>query len=254
MPNRLFRALAAAILLAGLTLTGVAAGGWATINPDTSNTPPKEGEPFTFGFTVLQHGVTPAGWVETPTFVGINTTTGQRIEAKASGQGADGHFIATVTLPSSGFWTWQVVLTDLIVETPPTALVVATSSGKMPAVGTADMLAALERMRSEIRSDYEARLATQEEQLRGQISKLSTQITWLQDQRDELNKKITQLAAAPVAAPTSTPEGLPLVGVISIAVLAGAIAGFAMSALGRGPAPATGRAGGAVDEPMLSAR
>src|SRR4029079_13418716 len=117
------------------------------------------------------------------------------------------------TLPTSGFWTWQVELTDLIVETPPTALVVTTASGKMPTVGTADMLAALERMRSEIRTDYEARLANQDDQLRGQITKLSTQITWLQDQRDELNKKITQLAAASVAAPISAPDGLPLIGV-----------------------------------------
>jgi hypothetical protein len=253
MPNRLFRALAAAILLAGLTLTGVAAGGWATINPDASNTTPKADESFTFGFTVLQHGVTPAGWVETPTFVGINTTTGQRIEAKATGQGADGHFVATVTLPSAGFWTWQVVLTDLIVETPPTALVVTTASGKMPTVDTADMLAALERMRSEIRSDYEARIATQAEQLGGQISKLSTQITWLQDQRDELKKQVTQLAAASAVPPAPTSQGLPLVGVISIAVLAGAIAGFAMSALGRGSSPAAGRSGGTIDEPALSA-
>jgi hypothetical protein len=253
MPIRLFRALAAAILLIGLTLGGVAAGGWATINADASNTPqPKAGEPFTFGFTVLQHGVTPAGWVETPTFVGIDTTTGQRIEAKASGQGADGHFVATVTLPSSGFWTWQVVLTDLIVETPPTALVVATASGKMPTVGTADMLAALERMRSEVRTDYEARIATQDEQLRGEISKLSTQITWLQDQRDELNKKVTQLASTPtVAAPA--PDGLPLIGVISVAVLAGAIAGFAMAALGRGQAPAVGPSGGSIDDMAPSA-
>jgi hypothetical protein len=196
--------------------------------------------------------VTPAGWVETPTFVGINTTTGERIEAKASGQGADGHFVATLTLPSAGFWTWQVVLTDLIVETPPTALVVSTASGKMPTVGTADMLAALERMRSEVRSDYEARLATKEEQLRGEMSKLSTQIGVLQDQRDELNKKVTELATAPTAAPA--PDGLPLVGVISIAVLAGAIAGFAMTALGRGLSPAAGRSGGAVEEPALSAR
>jgi hypothetical protein len=256
MPNRLFRALAAAILLVGLTLTAATAGGWATINADTTNTPqPKAGEPFTFGFTVLQHGVTPAGWVETPTFVGINTATGERIEAKASGQGADGHFVATVTLPSSGYWTWQVVLTDLMVETQPAALVVTTASGKPPTVDTTQMLAALERLRNEVRSDYEARLSVQAEQLRGEMSKLSTQILILQSQRDELTKKVSQLAAAPVAvAPTTSSEGLPLVGVIAIAVLAGAIAGFAMSALGRAQAGASGRSGDAIEEPALSTR
>ena len=90
MAIRVFRALAAALLLVGLTLTTVTAGGWATIVADSTNPPqPKAGDTFTFGFTVLQHGVTPAGWVETPTFVGTNATTGERIEAKATGQGAD---------------------------------------------------------------------------------------------------------------------------------------------------------------------
>ena len=255
MPNRLFRALAAATLLVCLSLTGVAAGGWATINADPTNTPqPKAGEPFTFGFTVLQHGVTPAGWVETPTFVGIDTTTGQRIEAKASGQGADGHFVATVTLPSSGYWTWQVVLTDLEVQTQPAALVVATTTGKLPTVDTAAMLAALKRVRNEVRSDYEARLSVQAEQLRGEMSTLSTQISILQSQRDELTKKVSQLTAAPVAAPASSSDGLPLYGVISIAVLAGAIAGFAVSALGRGQAAAGELSGGSAEEPVLATR
>ena len=39
MSNRVFRALAAALLLVGLTFTGVSAGGWATISPDATNTP-----------------------------------------------------------------------------------------------------------------------------------------------------------------------------------------------------------------------
>jgi hypothetical protein len=247
MSIRLFRALGAALLLVGLTLTSVTAGGWATINADSSNSShPTSGEPFTFGFTVLQHGVTPAGWVETPTFVGINDATGERVEAKATGQGADGHFVATVTLPSGGLWTWQVQLTDLIVQTAPAPLVVATAAGKLPPVDTATMLAALERTRAEIRTDYEARLAAQADELRGEMSKQATQIMVLQSQRDELSKKVNALATAPVAAGSAS-EGLPLIGVISLSILAGAIAGFAMTALGRGQAPA-GRSDGTVEE------
>ena len=247
MSNRVFRALAAALLLVGLTLTGVSAGGWATISPDATNPPqPNAGETFTFGFTVLQHGQTPAGWVQTPKFVGVNTVTGERVEANASGQGADGHFVATVTLPSAGYWTWQVELTDLIVETAPQALVVANANGKLPNVDTATMLAALERMRGEVRADYEARLSAQDDTLRGEMAKLSTQITVLQDQRDALNKKVGELAAAPATAPVS--EGLPLIGVVSIAVLAGAIAGFAMTFLGRARTPAAGPSDGSVEE------
>jgi len=192
---------------------------------------------------VLQHGVTPAGWVETPTFVGTNGTTGERIEAKATGQGTDGHFVATVTLPSAGYWTWQVELTDLIVETPPEALIVATADGKLPTVDSAQMLAALERVRGELRTDYEARIATQAEELRGEMSTMSTQIRVLQSQRDELSKRVTQLSTgASAAAPASSPEGVPLVGVIFLAVLAGALSGFAMTMLGRTQSPAGGSA------------
>src|SRR5258707_3489917 len=98
MANRLFRALAAALLVAGFTVTSASAGGWATITADKTNPPqPHAGVPFTFGFTVLQHGVTPAGWVH-PTFVGTNVTSGARIDVNATTQGAAGHSVSTVTL------------------------------------------------------------------------------------------------------------------------------------------------------------
>src|SRR5580765_8170145 len=244
MPNRLFRALAAALLVAGLTATGASAGGWATITADKTNPPqPHAGVPFTFGFTVLQHGVTPAGWVH-PTFVGTNVSTGARIEAKATSQGADGHFVATVTLPNAGNWTWQVDMPDLMVETAPQALVVATATGKLPAVDTPQMLAALQLQGDQIRADYEARLSAQADALHQEMSQLSTQIKVLESQRDALDKKVTELAASP--APASAPEGLPLIAVISLAVLAGAISGFAMVALGRSSSPAATQAGGAL--------
>jgi hypothetical protein len=64
MSGRILRGIAAAGLLVALSTGAVSAGGWATIQADTSNPhQPNAGEPFTFGFTVLQHGVTPAGWV-----------------------------------------------------------------------------------------------------------------------------------------------------------------------------------------------
>jgi hypothetical protein len=88
---------------------------------------------------VLQHGVTPAGWVEPPTFLGINGATGERVEVTAVAEGADGHFVATVTIPSGGYWTWQVVLTDLIVETAPQPMAVALADGTLPAMDTGSM-------------------------------------------------------------------------------------------------------------------
>src|ERR1700704_4715042 len=122
MTGRILRGLAAGALLIALSAGVVSAGGWATIKADTGNATPNAGKAFTFGFMVLQHGVTPAGWVQPPTFLAISGATGARVEAKAVAQGADGHFVATVTLPSGGYWTWQVQLTELIVETPPQAI------------------------------------------------------------------------------------------------------------------------------------
>jgi hypothetical protein len=248
MPNRLFRALAAALLIAGFTVTSASAGGWATITADRTNPPqPHAGVPFTFGFTVLQHGVTPAGWVH-PTFVGTNVTTGARVEATATSQGADGHFVATVTIPSAGNWTWQVELAELMVETPPAALVVATASGKLPALDTPQMVAALERQRAEIQADYQAQLAAQADSLRQEMNQLSTQIKVLETQRDTLNKQVGQLEARPIASSSGAPEGPLLAGVILLAVLAGATAGFVITYLGRSPAQGRGGAGGSMEE------
>lgn len=233
MTRRILRGLAAATLLVALSAGAASAGGWATIQADSGNPPqPNAGEPFTFGFTVLQHGVTPAGW-ETPTFLGINGATGERVEVKAVAQGADGHFVATVTLPSAGFWTWQVVLTDLIVETQPLPIAVATADGTLPAMNTASMLSALERVRTEIRTEYQAQLFTETDSLRSQITHLDAQVDYLYGQREALTKQIEGLKANPTAAAPAS-ESVPLFAVVGIAVLAGAISGFAMTMLGRG--------------------
>jgi hypothetical protein len=252
MPNRLFRALAAALLVTGVTLASASAGGWATITADKANPPqPHAGQPFTFGFTVLQHGVTPAGWVD-PTFIGINVTTGARVQAAATPQGADGHFVATVTLPTAGNWTWQVEMTDLIVETPPVSLVVATASGKVPPVDTAQLLAALDLQRNEIMADYEARVTAQSDALRQEMTQLSTQIKVLETQRDVLNEKVTQLERGSAAAPATPAEGVPLIGVLMLAVLAGAISGFVIAYLGRSRAPDAAGSDGSVEERLPS--
>jgi hypothetical protein len=232
MTRRILRGLAAAMLLVALSAGAASAGGWATIQADSGNPPqPNAGEPFTFGFTVLQHGVTPAGW-ETPTFLGINGATGERVEVKAVAEGADGHFVATVTLPSAGFWTWQVVLTDLIVETQPRPIAVATADGTLPAMDTGAMLTALERVRIELRTEYQAQLFAETDALRTQITGLKAEVTYLYSQRDAMQKQIDGLKANPTAsAPVS--ESVPLFAVVGIAVLAGAISGFAMTMLGR---------------------
>src|SRR6187402_525361 len=117
MTRRLASALAALAMLLLLAVP-VMAGGWAQVVADPPA--PDEGhvvagEATVLGFTVLQHGVTPAPW-EQPTVHLNETATGKTIEAAATTDGDAGHFTSTVTVPSSGFWTWTVTLHDLVAE------------------------------------------------------------------------------------------------------------------------------------------
>jgi hypothetical protein len=254
MTRRIFTAVAGAALLVALWTGSALAGGWATITADTTNpTQPGAGEPFTFGFTVLQHGVTPAGWVNA-TFVAINGTTGERIEAKAANQGADGHFVASVTLPSAGSWTWQVELAELIVETAPQPMLIANADGSVPPMSSSEVLAALERTRNELEASFADRLGAQTESLQTEIQTLRTDIAVLQSQRDGLKKQVDALVAAPA---DSSPGSVPVYAVIGLAVLAGAISGVVMTALGRGGPTTSRQPDGTTDEvapAALSAR
>ena len=85
MTTRILRAAAAALLLLTLGATAVLAGGWATIVADDAAPPvPRAGEDVEYGFTVLQHGVTPAGF-EDPTLRLTNTITGETFDVPAEG-------------------------------------------------------------------------------------------------------------------------------------------------------------------------
>ncbi len=142
MIRRLASALAA-LTLTLLVAAPVLAGGWAEIVVDaqTDAAPPTEGRPITLGFTVLQHGVTPAGW-EHPTVHLTDVLTGRTTDIAATGRGKDGHFVATVTLPTSGYWTWTVTLRDLANDPVPTSLAVWTADGQPPVTNETSTLTA----------------------------------------------------------------------------------------------------------------
>jgi len=136
MTTRILRAAAAALLLLTLGATAMLAGGWATIVPDDVAPPvPRAGEDVEYGFTVLQHGVTPAGF-EDPTLRLTNTITGEAFDVPAEPSGAAGHFVARFTFPSAGTWSYGIQLRQLEVETQPVAgtVLAATSTG-IPVVG-----------------------------------------------------------------------------------------------------------------------
>lgn len=223
MSARIIRVIGAAGLLVAFAASPVAAGGWATITADNSTIEPTEEEPFQFGFTVLQHGETPAGW-ESATLVLTNVDTGERISTHATPQGADGHFVATVTVPDAGYWTWVVDLRDLEVDMTPQAFRVTTATGTVPELGGQTLVNAIERVKAETQLELRTEMYTELETLRTEMQMLDARLNAVRAERDTLRSQ--------VAAPTTTGGGLPIVGVVAIGALAGAIAGFAMLALG----------------------
>ena len=136
----MFRRLAgavAALPLALLIAAPALAGGWAAIEPDAGTTaPPVEDRPFVLGFTVLQHGRTPAGW-ETPTVHFTEVATGATFAVVATASGPDGHFVAEASVPTAGAWTWSVSLKNLATDPIQRPLSVA-AAGAAPAAPVAD--------------------------------------------------------------------------------------------------------------------
>jgi hypothetical protein len=240
MTERTLRPLAAAALLLAVSATAVSAGGWATITPDARNGQPTEGQETTIGFTVLQHGQTPAGW-ESPTLVVTDAATGERIEVKATGQGPDGHFVAALTLPRAGTWTWQVELRDLIVEATPQSLAVASADGTVPAMDAAGLVAAMERSRTELRAELRAEAGTEIEALRIEISSLGSQLTAARADAADLESQVAQLTAG--GPPLAVAPGVPLIAVLIVGGLTGAVAGFGVAWLGRPTRRSQGLAG-----------
>ena len=103
----------------------VLAGGWAVITLDGVPDEPRAGEPWSIGFTVLQHGQTPVhklddgynGVMVEPTFVATNPATGERVEVVAVPTKEVGHFSLEVTFPSEGEWQWTIFPAPLAGET-----------------------------------------------------------------------------------------------------------------------------------------
>ena len=225
-------ALAMLLVLAAPVL----AGGWADIVADGSTTtPPIEGTPISIGFKVMQHGVTPAPW-ETATVHFSEIGTGQALDVISKNDGPDGHFTATVTLPHAGYWSWHVTLENLQAQGTPITLAVRTKAGALPPFDPATAMTAIDRAKAEVRAqlsnDFGAeleRLDGSTEGMRSRLTYLEGQVTALGKQRDALQTRVTTLEDGGAS--------LPILGVITLAVLAGAAAGFAMSWLAGRPAP-----------------
>ncbi len=111
-------------LLLALVPTALA-GGWALITLDDMPGEIRAGEPWTVGFTVLQHGRTPVhrlddgygGVMIEPTLIAANSDTGERVQVTATPTSEVGHFTLQVTFPSEGAWEWTIEPAPLAGET-----------------------------------------------------------------------------------------------------------------------------------------
>ena len=241
MIRRIAAILAATAMLLVLAAP-VFAGGWADIVADGQTTTPKEGGSVEIGFRVMQHGVTPAPW-ETATVHFVNASTGTAFDVVAKNDDPNGHFVATATIPEAGLWSWRVTLASLETTQSPVRMTVLTRSGATPAIDTSALLAAIDRAKADaietvsnnVGADI-GRLSTESEAYGSRIDTLNAQVRKLSDERDSLMTRVGALEGA---------GGLPLLAVISLAILAGGAAGFTMAWLA-GRTPRTERSGVAL--------
>jgi hypothetical protein len=227
MIHRLAASFAAFALLLTLAVP-VLAGGWAEIVADAQTSePPVAGQPVDVGFVVLQHGITPAPW-ETATVHFTNASTGETIDVAATNDRTDGHFVATATLPDAGFWSWQVTLQNLESQHLPVALTVRTATGELPAYDPSMTATAIARSKQDITNALNERIYPE-------IERLDNLLRAEQAKTGALVKQNTELTARVAAAEGS--GALPILAVLTLAVLAGACAGFAMTWLAGRPGP-----------------
>ena len=226
-------------LLLALSAGTVAAGGGATIVPDEPRPPePRAGEDVEYGFTVLQHGQTPAGW-EDPTVTITNLITGDSASFPSEPSGKDGHFVAVVRIHEGGLYSWAVDLRDLMTMTPPVTATVRNADGTQPQIDVAHAFTAIETARRtlgmELREELNGRIDQMDVAygiVRRQADGLQATVRQLREDRDALAAQVAALENAPAPAAGAAAPTVPVLGIVTLAVLAGAIAGFGMAWLG----------------------
>ena len=102
--------LALSLIVAGLLAIAapVRAGGMATVYLDEPPGTITVGVPWSVGFLVLQHDVTPVN-VESAVVQAQHRETGERLEVSAHQEGKVGHYVAEVTFPTPGSWKWSII-------------------------------------------------------------------------------------------------------------------------------------------------
>jgi len=95
-------------LAAILALAMPALAGGVVVTLDSTPTDVQAGVPFTVGFMIISaHDGSPQPGFE-PIVTATNPATGESITVTARREGAPGHYVAALTLPSAGEWNWEI--------------------------------------------------------------------------------------------------------------------------------------------------
>jgi hypothetical protein len=125
-----------ASLLAVAGGSAATAGGWAVTTLDPLPAAPTAGATMAVGFTIRQHGVTPVDfstWGEVPDVAVVVESTAGPLRFVATAEGTPGHFVADVTFPEAGTFTWSVEQGPFAPQELGTISVAASSERATPA-------------------------------------------------------------------------------------------------------------------------
>lgn len=95
------------LALAATLISPAAAGGWAVTSLDHVPAAIVAGETTRVGFTILQHGRTPAVGMDSVAIDIGPLATATRFPARA--EGAAGHYVADIVVPTAGAQPWRVI-------------------------------------------------------------------------------------------------------------------------------------------------
>lgn len=236
MIRRPLIAVPIAALALSLAAATALAGGWAEVRPDASTTTePSEGDTIVLGFTVLQHSVTPAGWVS-PTVHLVDLNSGATHDVRAIQQGADGHFQATTPPLTAGYWTWSVSFPELESDELVNIVAVRGLDGTLPSFAATDAILAVDMATKAVRQDLSETFYRDLDAIRADLDlrrayddRLTAQMAAITEERDAL---AAQLADGGMALTPAL-----LAGVLLLAVLAGGLTAFAIVGLAGRQAP-----------------
>lgn len=126
------------ILLTALAYAPAWAGGWAVVTLEELPAQVIAGQPFTVQFSVRQHGQSLLPGLS-PTVTAERADTGERVKAPATETRQPGFYQASITLPASGQWHWEIDAFAAAHTMPPLTVTASPAAITPSAAATAPM-------------------------------------------------------------------------------------------------------------------